>query len=337
MTRLSTADVSRPERPLPCAAQSVQRWYVACLELAKARLSGLVVLTTAAGYLLAQPQPFDLLRFTWTLLGTMLAAWSANGLNQCIELPRDARMQRTAARPLVDGRLDRMAATLIAIVWGIIGLIVLFRLVSPLAAWLAAATHLLYVGVYTPLKPRTTLNTLIGAVVGAIPPMIGWVAASGSLSGGAWLLALVLFIWQVPHFLSLAWLYREDYERGGFRMLPAVDGSGRLTAVVVTLYSLALLPIGWAALLSGLVGWLAAAISALLALWLLVRSVDLWRLRSRHAARRLFLASIIYLPLLLGVMVLDARSTGHDAVDHVDARPVAPSLMIDSPDAPDDA
>ena len=170
---------------------------------------------------------------------------------------------------------------------------------------LSVVTILTYLLCYTPLKTRTPLCTLVGAVSGALPPVIGLAAAAGCLDAKAWVLGATLFVWQIPHFLSLAWLYREDYARGGFRMLPVIDRSGTATGLVVTLWTLALLPVGLAAMLAGLAGWVYAIGSLLLGLGLLALGLELYRRRSNVCARRLFLASIVYLPVLLGVMVAD--------------------------------
>jgi heme o synthase len=177
---------------------------------------------------------------------------------------------------------------------------------NALTAGLALLTVALYLYVYTPLKPRSSLNTLVGAVCGALPPVLGWTAATGRLEAGAWLFGLLLFLWQVPHFLALAWLYREDYARGGFRMLPALDPGGQLTGALSTLYSLALLPLGAAFALAGLVGPGAAAGVALLSLALVAASLQLWRRLDRPSARRLFFASVVVLPLVLVLLLADA-------------------------------
>lgn len=164
---------------------------------------------------------------------------------------------------------------------------------------------LLYTFVYTPLKPRTSANTLIGAVCGAIPPMIGWAAARGELGVGAWLLFAVLFLWQVPHFLALAWLYRADYARGGFRMLPAEDPGGHLTGLAAVLHTAALAPLPLLATLHGLTGWLSAAGGVVLVGWLLHAAVRMAQQRSDASARRLFLSTLAFLPLVLGFMLID--------------------------------
>jgi protoheme IX farnesyltransferase len=177
-----------------------------------------------------------------------------------------------------------------------------------LTAALAIVAFSIYVFLYTPLKTRSTVCTLVGAVSGAIPPMMGWTAAAGHIEPGAWLLFGLLFAWQIPHFLALAWLCREDYERGGFVMLPLVDREGQATCRLVLLYSLAILPIGLAFPLAGLAGWIYTLGSVVLGGGLLALCARLYRFRTAAAARRVFLASVLYLPLLLGLMIADRSS-----------------------------
>ena len=277
------------------------------LELSKARLSALVVLTTAVGFIMGAPAlPASAwARLLLTIAGTSLAAGGANALNQLLERRRDAMMRRTRGRPLPSGAMSPLHGLVFALAAVYAGLAILGGAVSLGAMGLALATILIYILLYTPLKTRSTLNTLVGAVCGAIPPMIGWVAASGSLDRGAWILGGLLFVWQIPHFFALAWMYRRDYARGGFKMLPVMDPSGRLTGQVVVLMSLGLLPLGLAATLFGLAGWVYAVGSIALGTWLLVVGLRLYATRSDESARRLFLASIAYLPLLLGLMMLD--------------------------------
>lgn len=281
-------------------------------QLTKARLSALVLVTTAVGFVLASagPAPINWPAMLWTILGTALCAGCASALNQVWEIKRDARMHRTLQRPLPSGRMSALHAFLAAILMGYAGLCMLALGANLFAAGLALLTILLYVFAYTPLKPRTSLNTLVGAVCGAIPPMIGWVAAAGHLAGGAWILGAILFVWQIPHFFALAWLYREDYQRGGFAMLPVLDRDGRITTQVVVLTSLLLIPLGLLATLLNVAGFVAAAGSLVLGLWLLILCLRLHFNRSDANARRVFIASIIYLPLLLALMVIDRGSIG---------------------------
>lgn len=276
------------------------------MELAKFRLSLLVVMTAAAGFVLASHGGVDAARLAWTSLGVALAACGANALNQVQEIARDALMTRTRGRPLPSGRIGRRHALVAALVWATAGVTLLAVRVNLVAAGLTLANVLLYNLVYTPLKTRSTACTLVGALCGALPPLIGWAAVDGRLALGGWILAAVLFVWQIPHFLALAWLYRGDYERGGFRMLPVVDQSGRITVRLLVLYALLLLPLGLAAGVTGMGGRLFAVGSLLLGAWLVGTGVRLWRERSDGRARTVFFASLVYLPLLLGLMIADA-------------------------------
>ncbi len=274
------------------------------LELGKVRLSALVVVTAAVGFVLASRGAFDLAALLATIAGTALAATGASGVNQVMEIERDARMERTRTRPLPTGRMTPAHA--LAVSLGAIGLgVALLAVVTgPLPAALAAAAAVIYVAVYTPLKTRSTLCTLAGAVVGALPPMIGWTAASGRIETGAVLLAGILFVWQIPHFLALAWLYREEYEQGGFCMLPLVDREGKTTCWMALLYSLALIPLGLSVTAAGVAGpWFAAG-SAALGVAMVAACARLLARKRRADARRVFLASLVYLPVLLILMVV---------------------------------
>ena len=275
------------------------------LQLAKARLSSLVVCTTAVGFLLATRGTVDWAALAWTVLGTSLIVGGANAVNQVIEVERDARMKRTRGRPLPSGRLSRRHAIGIATVSSACGLVLLAGFANLLTASLAVVAYVVYVAVYTPLKTRSPLCTLVGGISGAIPPMMGWAAASGRLELGAWLLFTLLFVWQIPHFLALAWMCREDYERGGYVMLPLIDRSGARTCRLVLLYTLFLLPAALAVPLAGLAGWVYTVGSLALGGGMLALALRLFHQRTPPNARNVFLASVIYLPLLLGLMVAD--------------------------------
>jgi len=305
---------------LAASPSAIARWrelYAIYMELAKSRLSALVVLTAIVGFVMADAGAVNWVGLIVTSLGVALAAGSANAFNQILEIQRDARMTRTRGRPLPSGRITLAHAVLFALVSGMVGVGVLAIGVNGLAAGLAALNIALYVGVYTPLKVRTTMNTVVGAVVGALPPMIGWAAATGSITTGAWVLGAILFVWQMPHFLALAWMYREEYERGGYRMLPAMDPTGRLTCGATVLYALALLPVAAAASFVGIAGWWYGMGALLLGAWVLYLAIRMWQQRSVAAARRVFIASVIYLPLLMGLLVIDqmpAPATGVDTL-----------------------
>jgi len=274
------------------------------LTLSKARLSSLVLVTTLVGYLLAAPA-VDWTVLVATLVGTMLTAFGANALNQYRERDIDARMHRTRRRPLPAGRMTLEWALIYGITVSMLGTVVLLAWSGPLPAFLAAVTVLIYVLVYTPLKRRSTLNTVVGAVCGALPPLIGWSAGAGSIAMGGWLLAALLFVWQIPHFMALAWMYREDYARAGLRMLPVVDPDGRITFPVTVLFAALHLPLGLLVTLTGVAGpWFALG-SLGLGLWWGWLGLRLYRSHSDRDAQRVFFASLAYLPLVLGLMVAD--------------------------------
>jgi len=295
--RTMTSDASLARR-----AAGLYRAYV---ELTKARLNTMVVITTGVGFVMAQSGTMDWGKLVWTCVGTFLAAIGASALNQRVEMRRDARMDRTRHRPLPAGDLSPGHAAFFGVLTAAAGLAILCPLANYPTALLGLANIIIYVAIYTPLKPYTTLNTLVGAVVGAIPPMMGWTAAAGHVDLGAWLLGGILFIWQIPHFLALAWMYREDYQRGGYRMLPVIDPHGALTCRVIIAYTLALAVVCAALTWFGLAGWVFAISALLLNAALLAIEGRLWLARTRANARLLFLASVMYLPLLLLIMVAD--------------------------------
>lgn len=277
------------------------------LELGKARLSALVLVTAAVGFVLAGGPQVDWPGLGWTVAGTGLTALGANALNQWAEAERDGRMRRTCGRPLPSRRLSRPAALAFGLLAGAGGPVLLASRVGGLAAGLALATLLIYVLLYTPLKVRSALNTLVGAVVGALPPLVGWAGGAGRLEPGGWILAGMLFFWQVPHFLALAWLYRGDYARGGFRMLPVVDRAGHLTGCVVVVYTLVLIGVAFLPVVVGLAGWAYGAGGLVLGAGFLAAGLALERRPTAAAARRVFVASLVYLPLVMGLLVVDRR------------------------------
>ncbi len=320
--QISARNISQPH-----AGRSLISEY---LELAKARLGALVVLTAFVGYVLGSRGEISPWGLAAAVLGTALSAFGANILNQWWEVERDSLMLRTRERPLPAGRIDRSLAAVWGVLTALAGLTILAVGTNWLTTLLSLFVILVYVLIYTPLKVRTPLNTVIGAVCGAVPPMMGWAAATGRLDAGAWILGGILFAWQIPHFLALAWLYREDYARGGFLMLPAVDREGRLTGRLAFLYAAALLPITAALSAFGVTGGAFLVTSQALGLafvglgWLFLRA------RSQDAARRLFLASILYLPVLLGLMVVDVddRAVRGGEVSAVSVRPATADLKV---------
>lgn len=271
-------------------------------ELVKARLTSLVLVTTLAGFYMGWRGPMNYLSMFHALFGTALVAGGAAALNELIERRPDGAMHRTCGRPLPAGRIGPNAALLIGFTLAASGLLYLFYLVSPLAGALAALTIGIYLFVYTPLKRLTTLNTLVGAIPGAVPPMIGWAAARGSLGVDAWALFAILFCWQMPHFLAIAWMYREDYARGGFIMLPNFDLDGGTTGRQAVNYSAALLLVSLTPTLLGFAGKWYFFGAFVLGVWMIARALKLQFAPGRTHARQLFFASIIYLPLLLALL-----------------------------------
>lgn len=289
------------------------------MALTKPGIVRLVVVTSAVGFVLgamvAGGGTIGAFLWTgvWCLLGTAFAAAGANALNQAMEHRRDARMARTRARPVPAGRMTVHAAVAAGTVLSAAGVAVLLVGTNAVASSAALATIVLYVFVYTPLKPITPLALWIGAVPGALPPMIGWTAAfTGGWRGldhpGGWSLFLIMFAWQVPHFLALAWKYRDDYARGGFRVLTIGDRAGLATGWQSILWTLIMVGLSlvpmWA--MHGHVGWLYGFAAVMLGSFMLWLSVGLLAERSDESARRLFLGSIAYLPLVLAAMVGDA-------------------------------
>lgn len=275
------------------------------LILTKVRITALVLVTAATGFLLGSIGGLDMPLLGWTLLGTGLAASGAAALNQVVEREFDARMRRTAGRPIPAGRMSAPHGLIVGVVLSVAGVGVLAEFVNLLTAALGLATVLLYVGVYTPLKRMTTLNTIVGAVPGAIPPVMGWTAASGSLGVPAGVLFAILFLWQLPHFLAIAWIFRDDYRRGGFPMLPVVDPEGLTTGHQVALYCAALVPVSLLPTILGLTGPIYFFGALVLGLGFLAFGLRMARNRQGREARGVLLASVTYLPLLLALLVID--------------------------------
>ncbi len=278
--------------------------------LAKPRLNLLVVATAGAGYFLGAGRLDPAVLFH-TIVGTALVAGGAAAFNEIIERDTDALMRRTRTRPLPMQRLEPAPATWFAFTLSVLGLLQLAAGASALAAGVALASLVSYVLIYTPMKRRSPMATLVGGIPGALPPLIGWTAASGELPAGAWVLFAIVFLWQMPHFLAIAWLCREDYARAGLRMLPVVEPDGRSTAQQTLLYAAVLIPASLLPTAVGLAGRVYFAGAALLGLAFLALAVRFAVRRDRAAARQLFLGSIVYLPLLWGLMLGDHGPGAH--------------------------
>lgn len=277
--------------------------------LTKPRLNLLVVLTATAGYYMGVGPEVSMLTLFHTVVGTALVAGGSAAFNMVMERRVDSLMKRTRLRPLADGRLHPFEAVWFGVALSAIGLVQLALGVNLLAAAVAMVTLVTYIAWYTPSKLRTSLSTVIGAIPGALPPMIGWAAATGSLSIEAWILFGIVFLWQMPHFLAIAWLYREDYARAGFPLLPVVEPDGLSTARQATAYAAALLPVSLTPTLVGLTSGLYFASALALGCALFVLTWRFARVRTGRNARWLFFGSIVYLPLLWIVMVTTRVTT----------------------------
>ena len=277
----------------------------AYVSLTKPRIVVMVLVTVGVGFLLGARGSAHPATLSLTLLGTALVAGGASTLNQWMERARDARMRRTANRALPSGRLGAVEAASFGVGLGLAGTAILLWGANWLAAAVAVSTLLLYVFVYTPLKPWTTLNTAIGAIPGALPPVIGWAAATETLGIEAFSLFLIVFLWQFPHFLAIAWIYREDYARGGLKMLPGADPQGALTGRQATIYALALIPAGLLPATIGLAGPVYFVGALVLGILYLVVAIQFWTGVSESTARRLLRMSFFYLPLVLLLLVLN--------------------------------
>lgn len=273
--------------------------------LTKPRLNFLVLITTMGGLYLAAPEGVPLAILVHTLLGTALVAGGAAALNQVWEWQTDALMRRTSLRPLPAGRLGLSESRWFGIVLSTVGLLELYTQVNALAASVAALTLISYVLVYTPLKLRSSLSTLVGAIPGALPPLIGWAAATNEITLPAMVLFGIVFFWQMPHFLAIAWLHRDDYARAGIPLLPVLEQDGRRTGMQALVYAAGMWPVSLMPTLVGLAGLPYGLVATTLGLGFIVLSAQFARERSQHTARRLFLYSITYLPVLWGALCLD--------------------------------
>ncbi|MGA8809342.1 MAG: heme o synthase [Thermoanaerobaculia bacterium] len=291
------SDVLLLERP--AGFGSVARDYLA---LSKSRIVMMVLITTAAGYLFAA-QRVDWMLLLNTLLGTALVAAGTNALNQYIERDHDAKMRRTRLRPLPDGRIAPHAALVFSMAISIIGTLYLGFAVNWLTAALGAFTLVSYIFIYTPLKRVSTICTLIGAIPGAIPPLMGWTAATGMLGAGGWIIFGILFFWQLPHFMAISWMYRDDYARGGFAMLAVRDDNGRTTARHAVFYSFALLTVSVLPPLLGLSTFVYLGGAVIAGAALTFVSFAFLASRTPVRARRLFMASNIYLIVMMALLV----------------------------------
>jgi heme o synthase len=274
------------------------------VELVKARLTLLVLLTTAVGFYLGAEGPINFAALLHTVFGTAAAAAGAAALNQWWEHKLDAMMQRTRSRPVPAGRMRPRDAVVLGAALSIFGVAYLAFVCNALSAALAAITIIIYVFAYTPLKRVSTFNTALGAVPGALPPMIGWAAARGTLNAGAWMLFAILFFWQLPHFFAIAWMYRDDYARAGFQMISSDDPSGERSASQSVFFCMILFVVAGLPAFLGIATVFYLLAELILGAVFIAVAMRFLKTRTRVDARRLFITSIIYLPLLLGALVL---------------------------------
>ena len=284
---------------------SARERLAAYAELTKPRITFLIVLTAAAGFALASPGRVDYASLCSAMIGIALLSSGIATLNQYIERDLDALMRRTADRPLPSGKLLPWEALLFGTGLTVLSELYLAVMVNPLSAVLGLTVVAGYLFAYTPLKTRTTLSTMVGAFPGAVPPLIGWAAARGSIGLEAWVLFAILFLWQFPHFLAIAWMYREDYGRAGIRMLPVVEPDGRVTGQQIIAYATMLVPVSLLPAILGISGHIYLFVALFLSLLFLASSIRAALSKSNQHARQLLLASVLYLPLLFGVMVLN--------------------------------
>jgi heme o synthase len=290
---------------LPAAAAVQGRAVGDFVTLTKPRLNFLVVATALAGYALGAERGAPLATLVHTVIGTAFVAAGASALNQLWETNTDRLMRRTRLRPLPDLRVRPADALWFGLGLSAMGLVQLWLGANPLAALVALATLVSYVLLYTPLKLRTSLSTIIGAVPGALPAAIGWVAATNQFSVEAWVLFAIVFLWQMPHFLAIGWMYRDDYAQAGIPLLPVLEPDGRSTGRQAALYAAALIPVTMLPSFVGLASPYYLIGALVLGLVVLMLSLEFAATRTMPAARRLFLGTIIYLPLLWGLLLTD--------------------------------
>ena len=274
------------------------------LKLARPKLATLGLVVVVLAYVAAKPEPFDVGRFALLILGSTLALCGASALNQVMERNRDALMKRTAERPIPTGRVSPLAAGIYGVALSVSGLVLLVP-VGVLTTLVAAGGLASYLLIYTPMKPYSSTSTLIGAVPGAVPALMGWTAATGGIDARGWSLFAILFLWQVPHFLAIAWMYRSDYSRAGFATLADDDATGGSTARQIVVSCALLAPVGVMPTVLGMTGGVYFIASLALAAYFLVFAIRFQRSKTGDAARRTLRASVIYLPALLAVLVFD--------------------------------
>jgi heme o synthase len=288
-------------------AAGVREKMAAYYELTKPRIAFLLVLTSAAGFYLGSRGPFNWPLFLNSMIGITLLAFGVASLNQYMERALDPLMDRTAGRPLPSGRLTPMEALVFGLVQCLAAEIYLLVLTNALTAILGLIVIVGYVLVYTPLKTRTTACTAIGAIPGALPPLMGWTAAANDITIAAWSLFVMQFLWQFPHFMAIAWMYRDEYRAAGIKMLPAVEPDGRITFRQIVIFTIMLVPISVAPFFFAQAGFIFLAGAVILGIWFLWASIRAAYSKSNEASKTVLLVSVFYLPIIFLLMVIDKR------------------------------
>lgn len=279
----------------------------AYFELTKPRIAFMLVLTSAAGFYLGADKGFDLVLFINAMIGITLLAFGVATLNQVWERKTDALMERTATRPLPTNKLTVAEALIFGVSLCLVAEIYLAFLVNNLTAILGLIVIVGYVLLYTPLKTRTSASTAIGAIPGALPPLMGFTAAANEITLGAWVLFAFLFLWQFPHFLAIAWMYKEQYAKAGILMLPVIEPEGKITARQIVIFTVLLLPVSLAPFFIGMAGWVYLIGASVLGIWFLMASIKAARAKSVEQARKLLLVSVLYLPIIFALMVFNHK------------------------------
>jgi len=275
------------------------------VDLTKPSILVMVLITTLLGYYLGNDGISSWLNLFWTLLGTGLSAGGAGALNQYLEREQDKRMERTRNRPLPSGLIQPLDALLFGLILVLIGSILLVWKVNLLTGFLSLMTAFLYVLIYTPMKKLTWLNTSLGSIPGALPPMGGWTAATGSIDSGAWILFAILYLWQHPHFFAIAWMCKNDYKKAGFKMLPVVEPNGSRTIRQIFWHLSLMIPVSLLPFISGMMGTVYLAGASLLTLGYFCSAIPMLRLKSKENASKILKASVFYLPLLFVIIIID--------------------------------
>lgn len=279
----------------------------AFFELTKPRIAFMLVLTSAAGFYLGTANRFDVLLFVNSMLGITFLAFGVATLNQHWERKIDLLMERTAKRPLPTKRVSPKEALVFGVLLCLGAEIYLLVFVNVLTAVLGLIVIVGYVLLYTPLKTRTSISTAVGALPGALPPLMGWTSSANEISLGAWTLFALLFLWQFPHFLAIAWMYKDQYAKAGIKMLPVIEADGKITARQIVIFTILLLPVSFAPFFIGFAGWIYLTGAVVLGAWFLLASIEAARAKTVKKARKLLLVSVLYLPLLFALMVLNNK------------------------------